>query len=86
MRILLTTESFLPYLSGVTVSVDALEPREVEPALPDLYRRSRRKAELALARHGEAAIALPDTCPYALDNLIADEWWPANRHGLDEET
>src|SRR5918996_4468434 len=54
--------------------------REVEPALPNLYRRSRRKTELALERHGEAATAVPDACPYAFDDLLADEWWPANRH------
>jgi hypothetical protein len=58
--------------------------REVEPALAGLYRRSRRKAELALAGHGEgdAARALPDACPYVLDDLLADEWWPANPCGL----
>lgn len=59
----------------------------VEPAIPDLYRRSRRNAELSLSDHkeSEAATALPDTCPYALDDLLADEWWPVNRHGLVEE-
>jgi len=58
--------------------------REVEPALPDHYHRGRRKAEPALLDHGEAdaARALPATCPYGLDNLLADEWWPENRHGL----
>jgi hypothetical protein len=57
---------------------------EVEPALADLYRRARRNAEPALLDHGEtdAARALPDTCPYALDDLFADEWWPKSPHGL----
>lgn len=61
--------------------------REVEPALADRYRRARRKAELALLDHGEAdaARALPDACPYAFDDLLADEWWPANRHGLADQ-
>ena len=61
--------------------------REIEPILAGLYRRSRRKAELALAAHGEAdaARALPAICPYAFDDLLADEWWPANRHGLADE-
>ena len=58
----------------------------VEPALPDLYRRSRRNGELALLDQGEpeAARALPAGCPYGLDDLLADEWWPSNRHGLSE--
>jgi DNA-binding PucR family transcriptional regulator len=61
--------------------------REIEPTLPELYRRSRRKSELALTSHGDsdAARALPAACPYALDDLLADEWWPANRHGLRED-
>ena len=61
--------------------------REVESALPDRYRRARRKAELTLLDLGEAgaARALPDACPYAFDDLLADEWWPANRHGLTDE-
>jgi hypothetical protein len=58
----------------------------VEQALSDRYRRARRKAELTLLDHGEvdAAAALPAACPYAFDDLLADEWWPSNRHGLDE--
>jgi hypothetical protein len=61
--------------------------REVEPGLATLYRRARRKAELALATHGEvdAARALAIDCPYAFDDLLADEWWPANRHGLTDD-
>jgi hypothetical protein len=67
--------------------ISATIRREVEPALPDLYRRARRKAELALAGHGDADAArvLPDGCPYAFDDLLADEWWPVNRHGLRDE-
>ena len=61
--------------------------REVEPDLPELYSRARRNANLALLDHGEADAvrALPDACPYALDDLLADEWWPSNRHGLGED-
>jgi len=61
--------------------------REVEPALSSRYRRARRKAELALLDHGEkeAARGLPADCPYEFDDLVADEWWPANRHGLRDD-
>ncbi len=59
---------------------------EVEPALGKRYRRARRKAELALGAHGEKAAArLPVDCPYAFGDLIADEWWPVNRHGLGDD-
>jgi hypothetical protein len=61
--------------------------REVEPALPDHYRRARRKAGLALLDHGEADAAreLPPASPYDFADLRADEWWPANRHGLTDQ-
>jgi Domain of unknown function DUF29 len=61
--------------------------REIEPALADRYRHARRNAELALLDHDErdAARALPPSCPYAFDDLLADEWWPTNRHGLVDD-
>jgi hypothetical protein len=49
---------------------------EVVPQLAALYRGGRRDAELGLLDHSEkeAARALPADCPYALDDLLADEW------------
>ena len=59
----------------------------LEPALSTRYRRARRRAELALLdqREKDAALALPADCPYLLDQLTADEWWPANQHGLRDD-
>ena len=56
----------------------------VEGQLANLYAAARRDAELGLLDHGEgdAARSLPQDCPYAFDDLLTDEWWPANRHGL----
>jgi Domain of unknown function DUF29 len=61
--------------------------REVEPSLQQRYRPARRNANLSLLDHGEKEVArtLPADCPYAFDDLIADEWWPANRHGLRDD-
>jgi hypothetical protein len=58
--------------------------REIQPTLAEFYRHARRSAELSLLDHDEqeAALALPSDCPYGLDELVSDEWWPANRHGL----
>jgi Domain of unknown function DUF29 len=60
---------------------------EVEPMLPKLFDRARRKVARDLTARGEieAARALPTDCPYAFDDLIADAWWPPNRHGLRDE-
>ena len=61
--------------------------RETEPSLSKLYGRARRRVTRDLAAHGEkaAARALPADCRYAFDDLIADDWWPANRHGLRDD-
>jgi hypothetical protein len=61
--------------------------REVENELPRLYARARAKAANGLSAHGErgAARALPESCPYAFDELLADDWYPANRHGIDDD-
>ncbi len=60
--------------------LDELTPslrRELVAALDDLYRGARREAEVALRDHGEAAAAdaLPETCPYSLDQITGD-WLP----------
>ena len=61
--------------------------QEIEAALPAIYRRARRRAVLELRDHGEdeAAAALPAECPYTLDQLLDEDWLPANRHGIVDE-
>jgi len=52
--------------------------RDVAAVLPELYRDGRRQAALGLQEHGEhdAAAALPEVCPYTLDHIERDEWYP----------
>mgnify|MGYP001416583346 FL=1 len=58
--------------------------RDLEGAVGGLFDRARRRAENALRKQDEhaAADALPETCPYALHDLLQDDWYPANRHRL----
>jgi hypothetical protein len=57
-----------------------------EERLEVLYRRARRRAAIALADHGErVAGELPETCPWSLDQLLDEDWLPANRHGIVDE-
>jgi hypothetical protein len=49
--------------------------------LAGLYGRARRRAVLALFHDGVRGEALPDACPYDLDQVWGD-WFPANRHGI----
>lgn len=53
----------------------ALRPR-IEAGLPRFYTKARRDADAALRDYGEpAADALPQACPYTLDQIISD-WLP----------
>lgn len=49
----------------------------IEAELPKQYERARAAAGRALCRYGEdsAADALPETCPYALEQIVGD-WLP----------
>ncbi|HEX2478109.1 MAG TPA: DUF29 domain-containing protein [Geminicoccaceae bacterium] len=69
---------------------DKLSPslrRDLEQQLPRLWARSRTKADNALRGHREpdAADLLPADCPYGLDELLTDGWYPGNRRGLPDD-
>jgi hypothetical protein len=60
---------------------DKLSPtlrQDAGAALQKLYRDGRRQAELALRGYNEdeAAGALPQTCPYSLDDICQEDWFP----------
>lgn len=46
--------------------------------LPRLFVHARRAAVLGLEEHGEFAAAkrLPDACPFTLDEVLRDDWYP----------
>jgi hypothetical protein len=54
--------------------------RDLQHQLPRLYGRARDRAQGKLARYGEAGAAqrLPESCPYALDEILGDFWPPAD--------
>jgi len=63
---------------------DKLTPtirRRVEADLDALYGRARRNAARKVGRYGElgAAAALPETCPYTLEQILGD-WEPDLNH------
>jgi Domain of unknown function DUF29 len=65
-----------------TVS-DKISPtlrRDAETALDGLYAEARRRAARSLRRYGEpdAADALPQTCPYTLDDICREDWYPGS--------
>lgn len=55
--------------------------RDVEANLAGIYRHARRAAEIAFRADHEihAAMPLPAECPYTLEDIIADDWYPAPR-------
>ena len=69
---------------------DKLSPslrRDLEQHWPRLWAQARIKAENTLRGHREpdSADMLPADCPYALDALLAEGWYPPNRHGLPDD-
>ena len=69
---------------------DKLSPslrRDLEDHLPRLWTQARNKAENALRGHREADSAdlLPADCPYALQDLLTDGWYPGNRRGVPDD-
>lgn len=47
-----------------------------------VHRTARRMAGLGLERDGIPLGDLPADCPYTLEQLLDEDWWPVNRHGL----
>jgi hypothetical protein len=45
---------------------------------------ARRRTLVSLTEHGELDLAaiLPERCPYTLDQVLDQDWLPANQHGL----
>jgi len=52
--------------------------QDIEAELPRLYLRARKIASVALLSYGEAdaAAGFPQSCPYTLDQVLADDWHP----------
>ncbi|CAO3350994.1 DUF29 domain-containing protein [Azospirillum melinis] len=48
----------------------------------DIHKTGRKIAALGLERDGMQLSDLPIDCPYSLDQLLDEDWWPANRHDL----
>ena len=58
--------------------------RELDAVLPAVYQAERKRTARKLALYGEAdaAAALPPACPYGTNELLDEDWFPSNRHGL----
>jgi hypothetical protein len=60
---------------------DQLAPtlrRDIEEMLPRLYAHARKRAVRDLGTHGEndAAAAVPVQCPYSIEDILAEDWYP----------
>ena len=61
---------------------DKLSPslrRDIEQALNRLCTAAWKQASLELQEHaeGEADLSLPGQCPYTIDQVLTDDWYPA---------
>ncbi len=62
--------------------------RDIEERLPHLYVEARKRAELQMHRYGErnAAQSLPAECPYTIDQILAEDWYPEPPDGANGES
>lgn len=50
--------------------------------IADIYRTGRKIAALGLERDGLRLAELPTECPYSLDQLLNEDWWPDSHHDM----
>lgn len=81
-----TTEPRAGWMSAIGRTRTALEDkpspslrRDLRVQLSRLYAQARRDAarDFALFGEPEAATALPESCPYTLDQLLRHDWYPS---------
>jgi Domain of unknown function DUF29 len=70
-----------PILEARQEIFDKMTPtilRELRGELDRLYRDGRKRAEIGMTEHGEAAAikGLPSACPYTVEQLIEEDWYP----------
>jgi Domain of unknown function DUF29 len=63
--------------------ISATLTRDAEAMLAKLYRDGRRQAELSprASGEGQADAALPQSCPYLLDDICREDWYPGGPGG-----
>lgn len=69
---------------------DKLTPalrHDAETTLDKLYADGRKRAAVGLRRHdeGDAAEQLPSVCPWSLDEICREDWYPARSNGDSTE-
>ncbi|MGH7045962.1 MAG: DUF29 domain-containing protein [Stellaceae bacterium] len=62
----------------ISDKITATLQTDAAASLDQLYAQARRQAGRSLRRYGEcgAADALPHDCPYSLDDICRDDWYP----------
>ncbi len=60
--------------------------KDLEAQLPAIYARALRRTRKALVAEGapNAADALSETCPYTLEQLLDETWYPTGRVGMSD--
>jgi uncharacterized protein DUF29 len=62
--------------------------RDIEEALPRLYAVTRKQVTRDLEKYGEhaAAQSLAIECPYTIDQIFAEDWYPEPADGANGDT
>ncbi|MGY0710911.1 DUF29 domain-containing protein [Azospirillum argentinense] len=76
-------ESVVNHRIAAWDEIDASPSLRRKIDLARAHRDARRLAVLGLARDGMSEDAVPQDCPYTLEQVLDHDWWPTNRHGLE---
>lgn len=71
-------ESILDARSILSDKISPTLRLDIDSMLSRLYHDARRKAAAGMRGHGEdqAIAGLPASCPYTIDEILADDWYP----------
>ncbi|MHA7062129.1 DUF29 domain-containing protein [Azospirillum argentinense] len=76
-------ESVVNHRIAAWDEIDASPSLRKKIDLARAHRDARRLAVLGLAQDGMSEDAVPQDCPYTLEQVLDHDWWPTNRHGLE---
>ncbi len=73
------TETVLEARQTISDKISPTLRRDAETVLDKLYADARKRAAASLGRDGEpdAGAVLPQTCPFSLEEICREDWYPA---------
>jgi hypothetical protein len=78
-------DSIIEARSALANKLSPMLRRDTEAELSRIYGFARKRGAVQLQRYGEhgAAQSLPSECPYTIDQILAEDWYPEPADGAN---